>query len=168
MPLSSRDMSHVLNAANAMADASGRVILPHFRESIEVINKKSDESELDPVTEADRESELAIRRVIEAQFPNDAILGEEFGRKPGNSGYEWILDPIDGTGAFISGIPLWGTLIALHDGQRAVFGMMDQPFLGERYTGYAGHAELVTEESRQAGCASLRCHQQSGVNDNFT
>jgi len=153
MPQSSRDMLLVLDAANTMADAAGKVILPLFRQPLEVTNKKTIGSELDPVTEADRGAELIIRSVIDELFPDDGILGEEFGLKKGVSGYQWILDPIDGTGAFISGVPQWGTLIALHDGQRAVFGLI----LGERYFGYKGRAEFVTQAQVNGNLAVRSC-----------
>jgi len=142
MQRSSRDMTLVADAAHSMADAAGKVTLPLFRQPLEVANKAG-EREFDPVTEADKGAEKAIREVIQAQFPDDGILGEEFGSIPGVSGYQWILDPIDGTRAFITGVPQWGTLIALHDGHQAVFGLMDQPFLKERYLGYAGSAQWM-------------------------
>lgn len=132
----------VLHAANQMADAAGSVILPYFRQAPEVANKASGDSSqmlpgqsFDPVTEADKAAERAIRKVIAEHFPNDGILGEEYGQTEGSTGFYWVLDPIDGTRAFITGIPQWGTLIALHDGERAIFGMMNQPFLTERYIG---------------------------------
>jgi len=132
--------------ASRCADAAGAAILPHFR-SVEADNKKQDEGEFDPVTIADKNAELAIRALIEAERPDDAILGEEFPDKLGTSGAQWVLDPIDGTRAFISGMPTWGTLIGYHDGTRPAFGIMDQSFVGDRFFGWSdganGGAALV-------------------------
>lgn len=157
----------VLHAANLMADVSGEVILPYFRQAPEVANKiplSSDNAlpgqAFDPVTEADRAAERAIKAVITEHFPDDGILGEEYGESIGSSGYYWVLDPIDGTRAFITGVPQWGTLIALHNGQRAEFGMMNQPFLGERYVGSsAGASWSVNGKSR----GNLRVRQCKGL-----
>lgn len=153
-----RDWQEVERVAHLMADASGRAILPLFRTAVAVENKAG--SGFDPVTAADRAAEKAIREIIEEYFPEDGILGEEFGERTGSSGYTWILDPIDGTRAFITGLPLWGTLIALHDGEAAKFGMMDQPFLRERYTASdstarlsSGNADGITLQTR--ACAAL-------------
>lgn len=153
-----RDWQKVERVAHLMADAAGRSIIPLFRTAVAVENKAK--SGFDPVTVADRAAEKAIRDVIEEHFPDDGILGEEYGERKGSSGYTWILDPIDGTRAFITGIPLWGTLIALHNGEYTQFGMMDQPFLRERYTANetlaqltSGDAEPVTLRTRQ--CDSI-------------
>jgi histidinol phosphatase-like enzyme (inositol monophosphatase family) len=117
--------------AHQLADKSGVAILPHFRASGEVINKGS--VGFDPVTEADRGAEAVMRRMIEATYPDHGIAGEEFANRPASSPYTWVLDPIDGTRSFILGVPLWGTLIGLlHEG-RPTFGMMNQPYLGERF-----------------------------------
>jgi myo-inositol-1(or 4)-monophosphatase len=122
-----------------LATASGETILPFFRTSLGIENKKAGR-EFDPVTEADRAAEAAMRRLISTSFPQHGIVGEEFGEERPNAEYVWVLDPIDGTKAFIGGFPVWGTLIALlHHGQPA-FGMMHQPFIGERFTGDNGAA----------------------------
>ncbi len=122
-----------------LATVSGETILPFFRTSLGVDNKKAGR-EFDPVTEADRGAEAAMRRLISTNFPQHGIIGEEFGSERPDAEYVWVLDPIDGTKAFIGGFPVWGTLIALmHHGQPA-FGMMHQPFIGERFTGDNGAA----------------------------
>src|SRR5262249_55959095 len=98
----------------------------------------------------DREAERSIRSMIEARFPDHGIIGEEFGEKPSLSGFTWILDPIDGTRAFIAGLPLWGVLVALAHQGRPLIGLIDQPYLGERFRGWPGGAELVTRDGRRA------------------
>jgi myo-inositol-1(or 4)-monophosphatase len=119
--------------AHVLADAAGKVTLPYFRTSLSVDNKLP--GGFDPVTEADRGAEAAIRALIEEAYPDHGIWGEEGGHAPGRSGLTWVIDPVDGTRAFITGSPLWGTLIALNDGERAVIGILDQPFLDERFWG---------------------------------
>jgi histidinol phosphatase-like enzyme (inositol monophosphatase family) len=114
-----------------LAEAAAAETLPRFRMSGEIANKL--EGGFDPVTEADREAERAIRDLIEASFPDHGILGEEFGASNADRSHVWIIDPIDGTRAFISGIPLWGTLVGLTVEGDAMAGMMSQPFTGELY-----------------------------------
>jgi histidinol phosphatase-like enzyme (inositol monophosphatase family) len=128
--------------ANRLADTSGAVIRPFFRQRIDVAHKEGKQS-FDPVTEADRGAERAIREAITAERPNDAILGEEYGETPGTSGYRWVLDPVDGTRAFITGRHEWGSLIALEKDGSAVLGILDQPVLGERFIGVNGAAHLA-------------------------
>ncbi|NDD34607.1 MAG: histidinol-phosphatase, partial [Rhodobacteraceae bacterium] len=103
---------HILNTAHAMADAARAVILPYFRRHDLVADNKL-ASGFDPVTEADRAAEKVMREVLANARPEDGILGEEFGETAGQSGYRWVLDPIDGTRGFISGTPTWGVLVAL-------------------------------------------------------
>ena len=116
-----------------LADAAGRETLPRFRRGLDVANKQA--GGFDPVTEADRAAELAIRRLIESRFPDHGILGEEHGTVNAGARHLWVIDPIDGTRAFISGVPVWGTLVGLYEDGRALLGMMDQPFTGERFLG---------------------------------
>lgn len=123
-----------------LADAAGAVILPLFRSGHDVENKAA--QGFDPVTEADRAAERAMRDLLQRHRPRDGVLGEEFERTPSENGLTWVLDPIDGTRAFISGLPLWGTLIALNAHGRPVLGIVDQPYLGERYWGCNGTAWL--------------------------
>lgn len=117
-----------------MADVSGRAILPWFRQRLDVENKLGDGA-FDPVTVADRAAEEAMRRLLAERHPEHGILGEEFGRERVDAEHVWVLDPIDGTRAFISGLPVWGTLIGLEHFGRPVLGTMYQPFTGERFTG---------------------------------
>src|SRR5690606_14889884 len=105
--------------------------LPRFRRQSEVSNKLS--GGFDPVTEADRGAERAIRALINAEFPDHGILGEEYGGENVGNRHVWVVDPIDGTRAYISGLPVWGTLVGLTEEGDAVAGMMSQPFTGELY-----------------------------------
>ncbi len=126
--------------AHRLCEASGAAIRPHFRQRIEVVNKLEDA--FDPVTEADKGGERAIRAILDAERPDDAILGEEYGEKAGTSGWRWVLDPVDGTRCFITGRHEWGSLIALEKDEVPVMGILDQPVLGERYIGVNGRTEL--------------------------
>ncbi|MEY8838731.1 histidinol-phosphatase [Cribrihabitans sp. XS_ASV171] len=131
-----------LDIANLMADAARGVILPLFRGgALETANKL--EGGFDPVTVADRAAEQAMRALLAEHRPDDGIHGEEFGLHPGTSGRTWVLDPIDGTRAFISGTPTWGVLIALSDATGPVLGVIDQPYIGERFTGTPEGATLA-------------------------
>ncbi|MFL5238352.1 MAG: histidinol-phosphatase [Rhizomicrobium sp.] len=120
--------------AHKLADAAGAVIRPYFRRRIDVADKAAGAA-FDPVTAADREAEQAMRELIESEYPDDGILGEECGEKPSRNGRRWVLDPVDGTRAFITGRHEWGTLIALEEGGKPVLGVIDQPVLGERFVG---------------------------------
>lgn len=134
--------------ANALADAARAAILPHFRAaSLSADNK--DANGFDPVTIADRAAETAMRTCLQTLRPQDAILGEEHGFTPGTSGLTWVLDPIDGTRGFISGTPTWGVLIAVNDASGPIYGMIDQPYIGERFTGRAGTAWLDGPQGRR-------------------
>jgi myo-inositol-1(or 4)-monophosphatase len=117
-----------------LADVSGETILPFFRTAI-AADDKARGGAFDPVTEADRAAEIAMRRLIEAHFPDHGVIGEEFGSLRADAEYVWVLDPIDGTKSFISGFPTWGTLIGLTHKGRPVFGLMHQPFTKERFFG---------------------------------
>jgi inositol-phosphate phosphatase/L-galactose 1-phosphate phosphatase/histidinol-phosphatase len=120
--------------SHRLADAAGAAIRPRFRQPI-AVEAKADAS---PVTVADRESEDAMRRIIAAEQPAHGVQGEEFGVSNPHAKWRWILDPIDGTKSFISGSPLFGTLIGLVRGQDAALGLLDQPVLGERWLAHGG------------------------------
>ena len=154
--------------AGRLADAAGQVIRPYFRRRLEVTDKNAlggatkvglGGADFDPVTAADRGAEKALRAIIRRERPDDAILGEEFGATPGVSGRRWVLDPLDGTRAFITGHHMWGTLIALEEGGQPVLGIIDQPVLRERFIGYPGRAEVSSPEGtaplKVRACASL-------------
>ena len=125
--------STLLAFAHDMADQSARVILPHFRKRIAVENKAAAGASFDPVTAADKAAERLIAKALKSYWPDHSIVGEEYGRRDGASSYRWVIDPIDGTKAFILGLPIWGTLIGLIDGETPMLGMMNQPFTGERF-----------------------------------
>lgn len=139
----------IFDTASAMADAARAKTLPLFRsKDLRPDNKLA--AGFDPVTEADRESERAMRDILAQMRPADAILGEEFGASPGTSGLTWVLDPIDGTRAFIAGAPSWGTLIGLTDADGPVYGIVDQPFTGERFEGGLGRARVASTSGERA------------------
>lgn len=124
----------LLPIANELADAARKAALPHFRSAATIADNKADAG-YDPVTEADRAAERAMRDVLAERRPRDAIEGEEFGSQPGTTGFTWYLDPIDGTRAFIAGLPSWTTLIGVTSDERPVLGIIDQPWMDERYVG---------------------------------
>src|ERR1700722_20991902 len=117
-----------------LAQVSGEVILPFFRSAIRA-EDKSGGGVFDPVTEADRGAETAMGRLIAQAFPAHGVIGEEYGRDRPEADYVWVLDPIDGTKSFVSGLPTWGTLIGLMHRGQPVYGMMAQPFTRERFYG---------------------------------
>jgi myo-inositol-1(or 4)-monophosphatase len=141
-----------------LASISGDTILPFFRTSLAIENKKA--GGFDPVTAADRAAEHAMRALIRRAFPDHGILGEEYGPERTDAEYVWVLDPIDGTKAFISGMPAWGTLIGLMRFGEPVFGMMHQPFIKERFSGDGGAASYRGPAGNRdlsvRACASLR------------
>ena len=135
-----RDLDAYVAAALAAADVAGAVIRPFFRAGVGA-ELKSDAS---PVTIADRTAERALRAVLAERFPDHGILGEEFGLENPTAGLRWVLDPIDGTRAFITGRPTFGTLIALLDGDTPILGVIDQCISGERWLGVAGRETVFT------------------------
>ena len=143
--------------AHRLADAAAEVIRPYFRKRIEVVDKG--EAMFDPVTAADKGAEQAIRALIKRERSHDGILGEEYGEEEGTSGRVWVIDPVDGTRAFITGQTQWGTLIALNEGGTPVLGILDQPVLRERFVGTADGAFLHSPEGKSRlavrACASL-------------
>jgi len=165
----------MLEAAAAAATRT----LAGFRTPLAVENKW--ESGFDPVTAADRDAEIAIRAVLSSRFPDHGIIGEEWDPKASAGEYDWIVDPIDGTRAFISGVPVWGTLIGLMHRGRAVAGLMAQPFTGEVYLGLPGTAIYqrggVTLPLKTSGVTELKhakvtatspdIFEQGGTTDNI-
>jgi histidinol phosphatase-like enzyme (inositol monophosphatase family) len=143
--------------AERLADAAGAAIRPFFRTPVEA-TRKGDAS---PVTEADRAAEAAMRAILKAERPDDAVHGEEFGTTTGTSGRTWVLDPIDGTTGFLAGRALFGTLIALVVEGWPLLGVIDQPIARERWVGVTGRTTLFngqpvsTRLCRQLADASL-------------
>ena len=142
---------------NELASLSGETILPFFRTALSVTDKGN--GQFDPVTAADHAAENAMRALIRQTFPEHGVIGEEFGSDRADAEYVWVLDPIDGTKSFMAGMPAWGTLIALTRFGEPVFGLMNQPFIGERFSGdgmaasYKGPAG--NRELRARACETL-------------
>jgi inositol-phosphate phosphatase/L-galactose 1-phosphate phosphatase/histidinol-phosphatase len=145
-------MQELLSLANHMADEAGQVIRRYFRQPFD-IESKSDES---PVTVADRAVEAALRKIIEAQCPDDGILGEEYGPKAAKNGRTWVIDPIDGTKSFIVGRPTFGTLIALCEDDMPVLGVIDQPIAGERWVGDGKQTTFNGKAVKTRPCPTLK------------
>jgi histidinol phosphatase-like enzyme (inositol monophosphatase family) len=149
----------LLACAHDLANASGKVIRPQFRKAI-AVDDKGGSAGFDPVTAADRAAERAIAKHLASAFPEHGMLGEEYGSRRPDARFRWVVDPIDGTRAFITGMPTWGTLIGLMDGDQAVLGMMDQPFTGERFWStragaHARDADGKTRHLKTRACASI-------------
>ncbi len=142
-------MPALVAAAEAAADAAGAAIRPWFRTGL-AAEQKLDDS---PVTLADRAAEAAMRAVLAARFPSHGILGEEDGEERSGARLRWVIDPIDGTRAFLTGRPTFGTLVALLDDGTPILGLIDQPITGERWLGVAGQPTRFTGPwPGQAGC----------------
>ena len=132
---------------NRLADVAGEVIRPYFRRKIAVVDKGASTGAMfDPVTAADKGAEAAIRALLAAERPDDGILGEEFPAKEGHNGRVWVIDPVDGTRAFITGQTQWGTLIALNENGAPTLGVFDQPVTRERFIGTSQASELHSPE----------------------
>ncbi|MEQ1754815.1 MAG: histidinol-phosphatase [Micropepsaceae bacterium] len=138
-----------------LADVSGRIILPFFRRELAVENKLATAG-FDPVTQADRDAETAVRALIKQRHPSHGVLGEELGFEAGTVPLTWVIDPIDGTRAFMCGMAQWGTLIALNDGTRPVVGLLDQPYTQERWIAANG-----TSQFQRRGEPAQRLHTRS-------
>lgn len=154
----------LIGTAHALADAARGAVLPHFRPAGGLAAENKDRDGFDPVTVADRAAEQVMRDLLAERRPDDGILGEEFGRREGTSGLTWVLDPIDGTRGFMSGTPTWGVLIAVGGPEGPEFGLIDQPYTGERFWGGFGTAEwtgplgprrLATRQTDSLGAATL-------------
>lgn len=117
-----------------LADLAGEAIRPYFRQPLDVESK----ADASPVTAADRAAEAAMRRAIEAQYPDHGIFGEEYGHLRPEAPWQWILDPIDGTKSFVTGLPIFGTLVALTYEHQPVIGVIDQPITRDRWVGAPG------------------------------
>ena len=152
------NLSADIALAHRLADAARAEITPLFR-SADIASEAKDDAS--PVTMADRNAEEAMRRILKAELPQDGVHGEEFGVEVGRSGRQWVLDPIDGTTAFLAGRPIFGTLIALLVEGFPVLGIIDQPILGERWLGVMGEETtfngkpIQTRRCRELSKASL-------------
>jgi histidinol phosphatase-like enzyme (inositol monophosphatase family) len=153
----------LIETAHELADVARVATLSYFRtSSLEAENKEV--HRFDPVTAADRLSELRMREVLGRRRPQDGILGEEFGTTTSATGLTWVLDPIDGTRGYLSGTPTWGVLISVRDAEGVLYGIIDQPYIGERFEGGLGRASakgplgdvaLATRPARPLGNAIL-------------
>lgn len=143
-----------------LAREAARVTLPFFRSDIGHEDKGGARG-FDPVTEADKQAEAAIRRLIAARYPDHGVIGEEYGEDRPDAEYVWVLDPIDGTRAFIAGLPLWTTLIALRSGGKPVVGVIAQPYLDEIFLGGPSGARLL----RGAGETPLKARPCEKLTD---
>jgi len=133
---------------NRLADVAGDVIRPYFRQKIAVADKGASTGAMfDPVTAADKGGEEAIRALLEIERSGDGILGEEFPAKPTTNGRTWVIDPVDGTRAFITGQTQWGVLIALNENGTPTLGVLDQPVTRERFIGFDGLSELHSTDA---------------------
>ncbi|NNE89189.1 MAG: histidinol-phosphatase [Silicimonas sp.] len=151
------DFAQAWAIADKLADAARVETLKYFRTA--TLETQSKKAAFDPVTVADKNAEAAMRAILAEARPDDGILGEEHGAVEGTSGLTWVLDPIDGTRGFISGSPTWGVLIALSDENGPLLGLIDQPYISERFWGGPGRAEtkgpLGTSPLKTKGTTSL-------------
>ena len=152
--VSSEQLAEYLELGLEIAAEAGREILPYFRTELSIVNKRTD-GHFDPVTEADRAAEQVIRARLAERLPEHGVFGEEFGHESGN-GLTWVIDPIDGTRAFMTGMLHWGVLLALFDGEKPILGVMHQPFTGEFFYGdnLSAHYRRGDETRRLATSAS--------------
>lgn len=144
MPLRNIDLqAEVMRVAHLIADAARPETLRFFRQPGLLADNKKAGAGFDPVTVADRAAEKAMRDVVTRERPQDAIIGEEFGETSGTSGLTWVFDPIDGTRGYISGTPTWGVLVSVSDETGPILGIIDQPYIGERFVGGFGTAQVT-------------------------
>ena len=150
-----------LEFSHRLAHAAGAAALPLFRNCRDVEDKPG-KTGFDPVTQADRDAEKAMREMISHQYPDHNIKGEEFGFSDNGSDYTWVLDPIDGTRSFIIGMPVWGTIIGLVWRGRAIAGAMSQPYIGEIFSG-DGHQASLTSPLGKSKLKVRACGALSGA-----
>ena len=159
MPSQSKIEIRLRSACN-MADQARALTQPAFVRGLRADNKNKT-GVFDPVTKADKDTELLLRGLIEKNFPGDSIVGEEYPNKIGDNDWSWCLDPIDGTRAFVAGVPVWGTLIAVSFRGEPIIGIIDHPALNERYIGAPGRA--WREDA--SGTAPLKTQTCAKLND---
>ena len=139
---SDAEQADLLATAHDLAEVARAATLAHFR-SAGLSADSKEAGRFDPVTIADKQAEAAMRAVLARRRPQDGILGEEFAEVVGDSGLTWVLDPIDGTRGYLCGTPTWGVLIAVANSAGPLLGIIDQPFIGERFVGGFGRAEVT-------------------------
>lgn len=148
------DWSDYVTFARHLADEAAKVILPHFRQPIPV-EEKQGLMDFDPVTHADRVGEAAMRALINMRFPDHGIIGEEYGTEREGADFVWTLDPIDGTRAFIAGLPSWTTLISLMQEGQPVLGLIAQPHMGEQFIGSPAGSFLGKRKLQVRACTDF-------------
>jgi len=153
MPVPADDITGRLSLAVEISRQAGQLTLEYFQDGTLAVEQKDDQS---PVTRADREAEILLRQAIQAAFPDDAIHGEELDDHPGSSDYRWILDPIDGTKSFISGVPLYTTLVGVLYQQRPVIGVISAPALGELVHAAQGQGAWFEQQGEPLCRAEVR------------
>ncbi len=158
------DIEARLNAACNMADQARTLTQPAFVRGIRADNKNKT-GVFDPVTKADKGAEKLLRSLIETSFPGDSIVGEEYPDTYGDNDWSWCLDPIDGTRAFVAGVPVWSTLIAVSFRGEPVIGIIDHPALGERYIGVLSQTGDKAWCETAAGSAALKTQACNRLND---
>lgn len=158
--LTAAEVAEALAFAQQALRAAGEIALAYFRQPL-VVDNKLDKGRFDPVTRADREVEACLRETLGRRFPAFGLVGEEQGVTPGCSDISWVIDPIDGTKAFISGFPTWGMLLGLQQGARVLAGLMYQPVTGELFYGSAAGAFLQQGGETRA----MRCRQTSRLDE---
>ena len=141
MKLAAEVQADIIATAAELAEVARSATLSSFRAE-NLLAETTEATRFDPVTAADRLSETRMREVLARRRPRDGILGEEFGAVVGSSGLTWVLDPIDGTRGFMSGTPTWGVLISIRDATGPLYGLIDQPYIKERFEGGFGRSEV--------------------------
>ncbi len=154
--LDDAELQALADFAGRLADAAGAELLAYFRTDLQAENKARAPG-YDPVTLADRAAELALRALIHETYPDHGVLGEEYGFEPGASGLTWVVDPIDGTKSFMTGLLHWATLIALYDGEKPCLGVVEQPYVGERFTGSRLGATMIRRNGREKSLRVRSC-----------
>lgn len=152
--------TELIDVSRKLADIARVSTMRYFRSGGVRAENKSSEN-WDPVTEADRNCEIAMREYLSHRRPNDGILGEEFPNLQGSSGFTWVLDPIDGTRSFVSGAPVWAVLICLSDDEGPLYGIIDQPYIGERFEGGFGRAQVCTRN----GIMQINTRRNNNLNE---
>ncbi len=155
------EFDELKSVAHKVADAARVPILKQFRSTNLTASNKLDDGNFDPVTVADRDAELAMRRTLSKLRPDDGIVGEEFENISGTTGINWVLDPIDGTRAFICGATSWGVLISVESNGEPIYGIIDQPYTAERFEGGAGKGQLTSGTGNKA----LRTRECPAIED---
>ena len=142
------EQSDIIATAAELAEVARLATLSYFR-TADLSAETKEAARFDPVTAADRLSETRMREILARRRPDDGILGEEFAPVAGTSGLTWVLDPIDGTRGFLSGTPTWGVLISVRDATGPLYGLIDQPYIGERFEGGFGRSEMTGPMGRK-------------------